>query len=298
MSPLAQSVYKTLVFFDALEMPLTALQIQDYLLADKKLPRQVSLSEILSALDGELRGRVVGTGSIYYLPGREEFAKAAIQERYRISLQRLRKAQRFLRGLRHVPYVRAAAISGSLALLNSKPASDIDLFIIVKKNRIWLARVLVSGYFQILGQRRHGRFISDRFCLNHFVTEELAVSRDKDLFTAVSYASMLPAFGAAVVSRFWQKNPWLRDFLHAPVLEETNTFFALPPSRWQRGVEFVSDWTVGPLLNRLFGWYQRRRIRLQDDIIVNDDELSFHFATRGKTVLARFEKGCQALEPS
>ena len=288
MSPLTQSILRTLAFFDALDVPLTLLELRAYLVRVPGLPAQISLADLESEA-GRLSGQVVLESGFYHLRGREDLV-AARAERYKISLRRFRKCRLLLRVLRHFPYIRAVAVSGSQAMLNSNPESDIDLFFIIKQNRIWLARVFISFYFQIMGQRRHGPYVRGRFCLNHYVREGMLLSSDRNLYTAVIYTNLLPVIGQEAVARFWQNNSWIRDFLFAPPPPGRVPFFNLAFSRPQRVLEALLDYSVGPFLNSLASIYQKRRIRLQEHIIVSDEELSFHPGSRGQRVLAKFQK--------
>lgn len=289
MTPLAQAVLKTVTFFDAEDMALTLPEIKNYLVSAPDLPERVSSAAIATILQGELSGTVSAAEGFYFLAGRNRLL-ALRKERYKISLGRFRKARRFLRGLRFMPYLEAVAISGSQALLNSQENSDIDLFLLTKKNRIWLTRLLVSFYFQLLGQRRYGIHIKSRFCLNHYICEGKVITQDQNLYTAVEYASLIPVFGRQEIVEFWERNSWLRGYLYHPLLETQSTFFNFESSRLQRVLEYLLDFTVGPLLNWWSGIYQKRRIKLQDFIMVSDEELSFHPGSRGQRVLSQYQE--------
>lgn len=288
MTPLARAILKTLIFFDAQDMPLTISEIQNYLVAESNLPEDLTLTRLADTIVSELSGVASLADGFYFITGRENLLTLR-QERYKISLMRFRRTRRWLRGLRFLPYLRAVAVSGSQALLNSQNDSDIDLFLITKPNRIWLTRLLVSLYFQILGQRRYGQQIRNRFCLNHYLCEGATISQDQNLYTAVEYANLLPVLGVAALGRFWAQNGWIRNFLHQPFLESANPFVALRFSPVQKALEYLLDFTIGPLLNWLSGIYQKRRIKLQEYIMVTDQELSFHPGSRGQRILASYQ---------
>lgn len=305
MTSLAQSIYHTLAFFDAQDMALTLMEVKAYLVKEKRfdlsrpstiargpLPTPgegIKVVDIEQTIDSELKGLIDRQDGFYFLKGREELAVSR-KERYKISLRRFRKTKKYLYFLRFIPYLRAVAISGSQALVNSSKASDIDLFVLTKKNRIWLARMLVSFYFQILGQRRHGGFVRSRFCLNHYLDADLSITADRNLYTAVEYASLVPVLGEKKLAEFWRRNQWLGEYLDMPVLERTNQFFGWQWSRWQKVFELLLDFSIGPFLNWLSGIYQKRRIKTQEHILVSDSELSFHPGSRGQRVLEKFNR--------
>ena len=297
LSPLATSALKTIIFFDSQDIPLTLLEIKNYLVAQTGLSEPISLAELESALGIELQSQIHHQDGLFFLAGREKLVDLR-RTRYQISLLRFRKARRYLVGLRFIPFLRAVAVSGSQALMSCDTKSDIDLFIITAPRRIWLARTFVSLYFQITGQRRYAAHIANRFCLNHYLSGEAKITRDQNLYTAVEYASLMPALGIAELNKFWQDNQWLSGFLHNPVAQHSNIFFNYEFSPWQKFFEGILDYTIAPILNKLLGFYQKKRIQMQDHILVSDDELSFHPGSRGQTVLARFQaKLTQVHEP-
>src|SRR3989344_7692982 len=271
---LKNSIFRTLAFFDAQDLPLTLLEVQNYLSgADQKI--SVSLTDIQQCIAGELHGRVEHSRGLYFLKGRENLVRLRTK-RYPEALQRFRKAKQYLWGLRFMPYVRGVAISGSQALLNNTETSDIDLFIITRKNRIWITRALVSLYFQILGQRRHGSKIQSRFCLNPYIASDTEITDDRNLYTAVEYARLLPVLGEREFQKFWKENQWTLEYLQTRALEQSNEFFHFRFSRLQKILETVLDFTVARLLNYSLGLYQKNRITVRSHILISDCELSFH----------------------
>ena len=279
---LKNSIFETLAFFDAQDLALTAMELKNNLKTD------AGPSEIEKCIDQDLRGKAENKDGLFFLRGRSELV-AKRKQRYQISLLRFRKAKRYLKFLRHLPYLRAVALSGSQALLNSETGSDIDLFIITKKNRVWITRALISLYFQIIGQRRHGKHIANRFCLNHYLAAGQEIQEDRNLYTAVEYASLLPVLGSAEMDKFWQANQWVKEFLPHASFETKSQFFAFEFSGSQKICETVLDYTVGPALNYLLGRYQKRRIRKQEYILVSENELSFHPGSRGQQVLKTYQ---------
>lgn len=291
MTTLAKSIYHTVVFFAAQGVPLTLMEIYSYLISTDR-PRDAaadSLSKIKQTLDEELSGLIVEEGGWYVLPGKHELPDMRLKN-YRISLIRYQKARIAMKGLRYIPFLRAVAISGSQALLTSGETSDIDLFVITKHNRIWLARVLISLYFQILGQRRHGLRIAGRFCLNHYLCEDTVISADRNLYTAAEYASLVPILGYEVLLRFWQQNDWVKTYFPRFEPELPSPFLVRKFSRFQKYIEWVLERTVSGPLNRILGRYQKQRVRMQDYILVSDQELSFHPGSRGQRVLRNYQE--------
>ena len=104
--------------------------------------------------------------------------------------------------------MRGAALAGSQAQGVQKPGSDIDLLIIVEPKFLWLGRTVVTFYFQLLGTRRHGKKIADRFCLNHYLAGVKTIGELKNLYTAWEYAKLRPLIYEGAVTEFQEKKQW------------------------------------------------------------------------------------------
>ena len=284
---LAEAIYKTVQYFDIQDHALTVLDISKFLLRIEGLEdRQFSLQEILMELEGVLQDRIEEYRGFFFLKGRKVLVAKRLENNF-YATPRLKRAKRILPWLRHVPYVRAVSIGGSEALSNSKEGSDIDLLVITKPGRIWLTRIFVTTYFQILGMRRHGTHIANRFCLNHYLAGSQTLQEDQNLYTAVEYASQIPYLGNDLLQEFHRKNEWIRQYLAQPVFVSRQTMgFSIT----QRFFEFLLNNPVGNLLEHVAGILQRKKIKPQEHIIVSDTELSFHPGSKGRQVLSKFAR--------
>ena len=150
---------------------------------------------------------------------------------------------------------------------------------------MWLARLFIAFYFQILGMRRHGNFVANRFCLNHYIERGKRLPSDHNLYTAVEYISQMPFFGGAAIYEFHKNNlDWIKKYLHQPQFELKQT---PEPAAIQKFFEWLLGGRIGNFFEKLAAAYQLHRIRLQDYIIVENDELSFHPGSKGQQVLKR-----------
>jgi len=71
-----------------------------------------------------------------------------------------------------LPFVKEIAICNTVAFKTADLESDIDLLIILKKNRFFLGRLFLSLSLHILRLRRHGGNVKQRYCLSFFVDED------------------------------------------------------------------------------------------------------------------------------
>jgi predicted nucleotidyltransferase len=134
-------------------------------------------------------------------------------ERQKIADKKWKKTRKIVRWFQLVPYCRMAAISGSLALGNTREESDLDLLIMSKQGRVWTLRVLLSALTQAMGQRRHGSVINDKICLNQYLTDQFMEIAPKNLSNAQSLARLVPLFGLSEFRRFSEENDWANRFL-------------------------------------------------------------------------------------
>src|SRR3989344_5163035 len=249
MNVLHQSILNTLAFFAAQEQTCTLLELHVALFRVSEEQVPVSLTQLQQELD-ELSGKYVTLQNGIYTLADFAHLFALRHNRYINSLKLYKKSRRFVSYLRHVPFVRAAALSGSVVAGSATEESDIDLFIIVAPTRMYLARALVSAYFQLFGGRRHGGKIRKRFCLNHYVTEGVVLEHDHNFYTAVEYINLLAVFGQKIIKEFFDSNKsWISRFVLQPDFSMSVYFpYALAaPSRFQKILETLL-WPLAGML--------------------------------------------------
>jgi predicted nucleotidyltransferase len=287
-------ILKTLGYFDVQDRPLTLVELHNYLLGP--LPEEIvgegssessSESKILSVLENELAESVESEQGFYCLRGRKQIIFQRLANNY-YSVKRLKRAKKYLPLARFVPFVRAVALSGSEALSTSKQGSDIDILLFVAPEKIWSARLLVTMLYQVLGIRRHGEIITDRFCLNHYIAGIRRIENDNNLYTAIEYAALIPFVGGDLVSRFQEINAdWIREYL-----PNFKVISRLPTTQpfIQKSAEFLISAFFGKTSESLAAWFQKKRIIAQEHIIIGSDELSFHPGSKGQQVLKKFNQ--------
>jgi predicted nucleotidyltransferase len=285
---LDEIILKTLKYFDVQDHALTLLELRKYLLKiEGKSSASYSVGQVLETLETSLKNSVIQKHGFYFLKGRESLVEKRLHNNFYAS-PRLKRAHKYLPGIRYIPFVSAVALTGSEALNNSKKGSDIDILVFVKSGRMWLARLCLSAYFQILGMRRHGQYVENRFCLNHYIQELKVLSDDRNLYTAVEYVSLIPFFGAEKIYEFQLLNlPWIKKFLLQPEIVSYKTAKA---SSFKVGLEKLFSGQVGNWLEKVVGLAQKNRIKIQEYILVETDELSFHPASKGQQVLKKYRQ--------
>jgi hypothetical protein len=179
------------------------------------------------------------------------------------SIEKFEIAQRAARWLRFVPFVRMIALTGTLAMKNCEKNSDIDFFVVLKKGRIFTGRLLVTLIVHILGKRRYGKKITNRICLNYFITDESLEIQRQDIFAANEYSFIYPIFGHNVFQKFCEKNvEWIKEFKPNWEIQE------LKPARYfiefsprQRAVQRLFESLINLFWgDRIESWQKRAQI--------------------------------------
>jgi predicted nucleotidyltransferase len=145
------------------------------------------------------------------------------------------------------PYVRGLAISGSLSKNYADENSDIDLFIITSANRLWIARTFMHCFKKLtfLVNRQH------YFCMNYYIDEQDLQIHEKNIFTAIEIATLIPLHGDGVFEQFFAANAWTRNYLPNRYMRLTT---AKPLKRaWlKRFTELLFNNRMGDWLDDIF----------------------------------------------
>ncbi len=335
MNFLEKAILATIVYYDVLERPLTGWEVFKYLVnigyrknspearsKNDALATQgtsfyrtslfpLSLNSVLNTLSNsiELRKYISQKNGFYFLKGRQKIIKQRI-ERQIIADRKWKKARRLIRFLQLIPYIRLVAVSGSLAMNNTKEESDIDLLIVSKAGRIWTCRAFTTLFIHLIGQRRHNSLTKDRFCLNHYITSHSLKIPWQSLYNAQTYAHLVSVWECdsqkgsrtpLLYNQFQKANQWISEYLiNYPVAEKgyltivkSIKFFGLI----RRFREWTLDTWYGNILESLFRKIQQRKIKKEPltykkggRVVFNDEQLEFHPDSPEKRILEKYNQ--------
>lgn len=82
------------------------------------------------------------------------------------------RAQRLAWWGRYIPGLECLMIGNSLAMYATHEESDIDLFIVVRPNRLWIVRLGFTALCALAGMRKTANTHAGQFCLSFFVDTE------------------------------------------------------------------------------------------------------------------------------
>jgi len=133
----------------------------------------------------------------------------------------LRRAKLAAKVLRFVPFIKMAALNGSLVRGEENAASDIDFLIIAERGRLYTARFFATLFVHLTGCRRYGssagRRIAGRICLNCYLSNDNPDISPKDPKSrqkvANAYKYLIPLVGCECQEKkFHLANQWMRKY--------------------------------------------------------------------------------------
>ncbi len=197
-----------------------------------------------------------------------------------------KKVDRYIPLLRHVPFLRYVSVCNNLSFSNTESGSDIDLFIIAKKNRLFIVRTIVTFLLQILGVRRHGNRIKSRFCLSFFVDDshlDLAnIAISNDIYLAFWFRYQVPVLDDAVSVDLISANEWIKDYFDDEFTFKQDRLFknkSWIKSSWEFALKgFTGDFIEKTLRNWQIKRSKKKLTLLEDKsgIIISENILKFH----------------------
>lgn len=300
---LNKNILATIIYYDGLNYPLTVFEVWKYLLkidysTHNIEVEKVSLAQIEKQLeDKHIAKHIEHCNGFYFLKGRRELVASRISKD-KISTGKIKQLEKIVRWLRFVPFVRMIGITGALAMKNAQIKSDWDLFIVLRYGKIWTGRTLVTGIVHLLGKRRHGLKVSNRVCLNFFVTDQSLEVITKDLFSANEYMFLFPLYGWGVYEKFQIKNKWIRNMKATYALSEIAPLKIMTDSYLSRKMRNIGEIIFGAeAIENNLRKIEKKRIMLNPKtqqegsmVYANDDALVFLPSPHGPHIFEKFKE--------
>lgn len=247
VSPLERAILETLAYSDIFEYPLTLNELHRYLslsISFEELESRIPYNQSLPNRDG-----------YYHLPGRDEVVGIR-KGRESDSRRAFHRAVRYGKILARLPFVRMAAMTGSLAVLNLSKSADMDFMLVTAPNRLWLARAFAVTFGRLM------RLAGDRICVNLLVSENALEWPRHDLYSARELGQMVPIAGMDVYLRLRAANPWAESILPnaASAPEPTPQTVKATGTILQRIMELPFRGRFGEWLDRVLMNIQLRKI--------------------------------------
>ena len=247
MAQPTESILKVMAYFDTFNYPVTIEEISSFL--DQPIQRETLHTALQSLLDKQL---IWDLGQFYSLKNDPDLQEKRLNGNKR-AVKQLKYAMRVSLVLSWFPFIRGVAISGSLSKNIAYKNSDLDFFIITATNRLWIIRtfmlMLVRG-FAFIGSRC--------ICLNYFLDDQALEIEEKNIFTAIEIATLLPVRGIHSFESFFSANRWIFEYLPNARLKkmpEKELYSGL----LKRGIEWLFNNQLGDKIdNWLLQYFSRR----------------------------------------
>ncbi|MBS1529886.1 MAG: nucleotidyltransferase domain-containing protein [Bacteroidetes bacterium] len=203
MPDIKRHILAALAYFDLFNYPLTMDEIYFF------LPAKHPFEDLENALHCLAAERYIYKFDRFYSLKNDRFLVERREKGNAKAAEMMIAAKKVGDLLIRFPYVRGIAISGSLSKNFADEDSDIDLFIITAKNRLWIARTLMHCFKKLtfLVNKEH------YFCMNYYIDEDDLSIHEKNVYTATEIATLIPLHGDAVFEQFYTANAWSRNFL-------------------------------------------------------------------------------------
>ena len=203
LSEIKENILAALAYFDLFSYPLTRTEV--FLFLRKKYNYEL----FDNALKCLLECGIVHQFDRFYTLRNDHYLVVRRNDGNKKASELIKTAGKIGNMLIKFPYVRGIAISGSLSKNFADDFSDIDLFIITAKDRLWIARTLMHCFKKLtfLVNKEH------YFCMNYYIDEQELEIAEKNIYTAIEIGTLIPLQGDIVFEKFYTANAWTRDFL-------------------------------------------------------------------------------------
>lgn len=281
-----EKIFKTLIYADIFNFPLSKSELWRFLISDKTVDKK-SFNEIINKKSSSFSTYK----DWYFLNKRKSLVNLRLK-RMRESRKKLTEAKKIAFYLSFIPTVYFIGISGNLSMQNASEEDDIDLFIIAKKDTIFLTRAVILLILQVLGirRKRDEKQQANKICLNMLIDETaIKLSKERrDLYTAHEIVQMKPLFERNnIYEKFMSLNKWVLEFMPNSVdikklsnedIKDTMGLLNYPISQLLTIFEFLAK--------TIQLWYMRKH---RTNETITDRMLAFHPLDYKELILKEYE---------
>lgn len=289
--PTELNILKAVIYADVFNYPMTAGEIHRYLEGEA-----LTLAQVQAILNSSvwLSDQLSRADEFFVLKGREGLLQER-RQRARASAHLWQAAHWYARWLAHVPFVRMVAVTGALAMDNSKDGDDIDYLIVTAPGRVWLTRAWAIVLVRL------ARLGGVQLCPNYVLAISALEQERRDLFVAHELAQMAPVVGQTVYWQMRAANAWADAFLpNADSLPRDAV--DLKPYGWGAKIQAGLEWLFGGgLTDQVEHWEQQRKTqRFEAELHKPDsaarldaEHVQGHFNDYGHRALRTYQARCE-----
>ncbi|MDP4008102.1 MAG: hypothetical protein Q8P68_02825 [Candidatus Peregrinibacteria bacterium] len=305
MNILEKEIIATLAFFNTFEKALTVEELFENLYRENLTSANRSEEELMNALKSLEAGSIIETSE------REEgiairLKGTATKDRTEYNKKLIAKTNRWSWVFKLCPFLELVGVCNTLGFNAAKEGSDIDLFIVTGGGRLFTGRTFVTLITHMLGLRRHGNKIKERFCLSFMVD-----AADQDVHRL--------AFEEDVYFTYWLKNLrivyarntdsiedlaannkyWVSQYLHNPNFNTEKVRqgkFVI-----SKMIEFLLTGIIGNSIEKSLRTWQLKRARRKaselpdlSGTVLTETTLKFHDIDKRRAIHTKWQKDKQS----
>ncbi len=305
----SQSVIQTLSYFDIFDYPLTREELFYFLWEPKE---NFTYAQFLLALEKEIKeslADIVETqGGYYFFAGKSDCI-AKRERKILYTEEKLAIAKRAAKKIRYIPFVLSMFVCNQLPV-GVKKTSDIDVFIVIRRQYLWFSRACITALMIFFRLRRNKKNTEDLICLSFYVTDDHLDLSDicissPDVYQAHWMRQLISVYDPDDFhEQIREKNPWVKKYL-------PNSFFSYTLlDRWKvydsslsrkikKSLEWILSFGFGMFLERVLRSFQKKKMKCNEDnenfratknVVISDTMLKFHENDRKQYFKTEWEK--------
>jgi len=201
------------------------------------------------------------------------------------------KVEKYQSMFSHMPWVKAICICNSLAMNACHPESDIDLFIITERNRLWTARICLTILTTLLGIRKTKHKHAGTFCLSFFVSLDEKnfshIALQNDIYFSYWLETLIPVINKNNAFERFLKSNKITNTRHK-VISESSLFTSEERIKGWRGWILNILWDINEyILKKIFLPKTLRSYKKLGKpfwVIITDSILKFHNHDKRKKI--------------
>ncbi len=205
----------------------------------------------------------------------------------------IEKINKYWKLYQSLPFIQEIFLCNSISFNSLKRDSDIDLFIITKKNSIRRARLFSAIFFKLLWIKRSMKDKKQKFCLSFYITEDSKnlypiILEKTDIYLAYRIAHLVPLYQESTSDEtLYTKNKRVKELLpnHPKnyCINIWNQQFTWK-TKIKNTIEFIFGGIFGHLIEKMIKFIRtpiltKKINKLWDKkklIVINDKMLKFH----------------------
>lgn len=302
-----KNILRTIAYFDIYNWPLRAEEIWkwQYNLNNDKI---LLLEEIFEVLKNEeIKTVLQEKDGFYFMRGKENILSERA-EKYLYAERKYKKVMRLARIFSFFPFIKMISVCNDLGYSNAPDGSDIDLFIVSSRKRIWLARLMITGFLKLF-RMRPGENPRDAICPSFFVDEDninlekLALKDGaggiNDPHFSYWICQMSPVLQKENFNeKFSEENKWAKKFLpNAGISKEPPVRRNISISPFAGCIEkifqgFIGDWLetkVKKIQLNMMPENLQQTANKNTNVVITDSILKFHTHDSREIIREKFK---------